>query len=127
MRNRRDKIERGSLLLGVAIAAITAPLSPVFAQTVDGADAGVAANEQGEVQTNEILVTANRREQNIQDIAISVSALGERDLERFNVQSGADLVRLTPGVFMSHADPGQSHKYSIRAGQQNDIKNIFPS
>src|SRR3546814_8107136 len=94
MRNRRDKIERGSLLLGVAIAAITAPLSPVFAQTVDGADAGVAANEQGEVQTNEILVTANRREQNIQDIAISVSALGERDIERFNVQSGADLVRL---------------------------------
>src|SRR3546814_9393380 len=67
---------------------ITAPLSPVFAQTVDGADAGVAANEQGEVQTNEILVTANRREQNIQDIAISVSALGERDIERFNVQSG---------------------------------------
>src|SRR3546814_8253316 len=98
MRNRRDKIERGSLLLGVAIAAITAPLSPVFAQTVDGADAGVAANEQGEVQTNEILVTANRREQNIQDIAISVSALGERDIERFNVKSGADLVRLTPGA-----------------------------
>ncbi len=125
MRNRRDKIERGSLLLGVAIAAITAPLSPVFAQTVDGADAGVAANEQGEVQTNEILVTANRREQNIQDIAISVSALGERDIERFNVQSGADLVRLTPGVFVSNAAAGQSQQYSIRGVTQNDFNDIF--
>src|SRR3546814_5756496 len=81
---------------------------------VDGADAGVAANEQGEVQTNEILVTANRREQNIQDIAISVSALGERDIERFNVQSGADLVRSTPGVFVSNAAAGSSQQYSIR-------------
>src|SRR3546814_19097428 len=117
MRNRRDKIERGSLLLGVAIAAITAPLSPVFAQTVDGADAGVAANEQGEVQTNEILVTANRREQNIQDIAISVSALGERDIERFNVQSGADLVRLTPGVFVSRPEERRVGKEGASTGR----------
>src|SRR3546814_10459154 len=92
---------------------------------VDGADAGVAANEQGEVQTNEILVTANRREQNIQDIAISVSALGERDIERFNVQSGADLVRLTPGVSVSTAAAGQRQQYSIRGVTQNDFNDIF--
>src|SRR3546814_20196049 len=97
MRNRRDKIERGSLLLGVAIAAITAPLSPVFAQTVDGADAGVAANEQGEVQTKEILVTANLREQNIQEIAISDSQPGERDIERLNVKYETRPVPLQPG------------------------------
>lgn len=48
--------------------------------------------------SDEIIVTATRRAQTIQDVPYSISAVSGADLEEANVADLADLTRLVPGV-----------------------------
>ena len=41
----------------------------------------------------EIVVTATKREENLQDVAVSVQALGESKLEELNIANFDDYVR----------------------------------
>lgn len=55
----------------------------------------------------EILVTAQRREQNLQEVPISVTAFSGEQLERANVKSAADYLAMTPNVsFTEDAQSG---------------------
>ena len=49
----------------------------------------------------EVIVTAQRREQNLQDVALSVSALGSAQLERADVTEMTDLVGQVPSLVAS--------------------------
>lgn len=104
-------------------AALLAPFASARAQEQQHPLAEPVADPAGE--GSEIIVTANRRSQSLQDVAMSVSALGEQDLADFDVRSGVDIVRLVPGVFLSSAAAGQSLQYSIRGVTQNDFNDIF--
>lgn len=72
------------LMLGASLFAVA---SPVFAQE--------AAEEGG---LDEIVVTAQKREQNLQDVPIAISAIGSEKLERLNVRDTRDLSGLAPNV-----------------------------
>jgi len=72
------------LMLGASLLAVA---SPVFAQE--------AAEEGG---LDEIVVTAQKREQNLQDVPIAISAIGSEKLERLNVRDTRDLSGLAPNV-----------------------------
>lgn len=50
---------------------------------------------------NEIVVTATRREQALQDVPIAVSAFNNEDLSRLNVTSTNDLQRIAPSLVIS--------------------------
>lgn len=121
--NCRMRMNVGRLL--GCVAAIQLHAAPALAQAAP--DAGDVPSRVGpqDSETAEIVVTANRRAQNLQDVAMSVSALGPEEMSRLDVQSGADIVRLTPGVFLSNAAAGQSLQYSIRGVTQNDFNDIF--
>jgi len=64
----------------------------------------------------EVLVTAQRREESIQDIALSVSSFGEEQLRRLGAVETLDMARLVPG-FIGHNNTGLggANTYSIRA------------
>lgn len=62
---------------------------------------------------DEIIVTATRRSQSVQDIPINISALPGSELEAAGISSGQDLLNLLPGVFAS--DQGG------RTGVENNI------
>jgi iron complex outermembrane receptor protein len=64
-------------------------------------------------QITEIVVTAQKREQRIQDIPISVSAISGDEIDRAGARDFHDLLLSIPGVSYSGAEPGQS-RYSIR-------------
>jgi iron complex outermembrane receptor protein len=64
-------------------------------------------------QITEIVVTAQKREQRVQDIPISVSAISGDDIDRAGARDFHDLLLSIPGVSYSGAEPGQS-RYSIR-------------
>jgi iron complex outermembrane recepter protein len=64
-------------------------------------------------QITEIVVTAQKREQRVQDIPISVSAISGDEIERSGARDFHDLLLSIPGVSYSGAEPGQS-KYAIR-------------
>jgi outer membrane receptor protein involved in Fe transport len=59
-------------------------------------------------ELEEIVVTATKREENLQDIAVTVQALGESKLEELNIANFDDYVRYLPGVNAAGRGPGQS-------------------
>ncbi len=66
-----------------------------------------------EDQLGEIVVTAQKRAERIQDIPISVSAVSGDELERQGAADFKDVLLTIPGVSYSGNEPGQS-RYSIR-------------
>jgi len=79
----------------IAIALSFAVISPwsVYAQ-----DAGAGLQE--------IVVTAQRRSENLQDVPISVTAFSGEMLERANIKGAAEYLAMTPNV--SYTEDGQS-------------------
>lgn len=61
----------------------------------------------------EIVVTAQKREQNIQDVPISVTAVAGERLDALGTYDFRDLLLTIPGLSYSGTEPGQSN-YSIR-------------
>ncbi|HEX7060921.1 MAG TPA: TonB-dependent receptor [Woeseiaceae bacterium] len=59
-------------------------------------------------ELDEIVVTATKREQNLQDVAIAVQALDGGQLEDLNVANFDDYVRYLPNVNSAGRGPGQS-------------------
>lgn len=53
----------------------------------------------------EVLVTAEKRETSIQDVAVSVTALTAETLEKFSIEDFEDYITLIPGVSSNMAGP----------------------
>ncbi len=66
----------------------------------------------------EIVVTAQRREQNIQDVGISVTPLGEETLQNLNIKTATDIVRAVPSLKMNAYSSSQV-VFNIRGVAQN--------
>ena len=75
-----------------------------------------------EVILEEIVVTAQRREQSLQDVPVSVTVFTGDDLERSNINEGSTLLSLTPNVAFSEDGQTGSRGISISIRGVNDIK-----
>ncbi|MEX2124454.1 MAG: TonB-dependent receptor [Woeseia sp.] len=64
--------------------------------------------EDGSKRLEEIIVTAAKREQNLQDVPIAVQAMDAAMLENLNIQSFEDYVKQAPSVNFSGRGPGQN-------------------
>jgi outer membrane receptor protein involved in Fe transport len=56
----------------------------------------------------EIVVTAQKRQQSVQKVPISITVLSEKQLQRLDVQSLADVARQTPSLIAVSAGPGEN-------------------
>lgn len=74
--------------------------------------------------SQEIVVTAQKREQNIQDVGISITAYSGEQLRALNVTDSRDLAAIAPGVHTAGAVAGQNSNYTIRGVTQNDFNDI---
>ena len=79
------------------------------------------ANENTGGIMDEIVVTAQRRQQNLQDVGISVAAFSGEQLKAAGVVNSIDVARLTPGVAVSGSIGGQNSQFTIRGVTQNDF------
>ena len=61
---------------------------------------------QENIMLEEVVVTAQRREQNLQDVPVSVTAFSGATLERRNIKNAVDYLTITPGV--SFTEDGQT-------------------
>jgi iron complex outermembrane receptor protein len=77
---------RPGLLATAAVAAALAA-SPALAQSAKPAN-----------QVQEIIVTAQRRAERLQDVPIAITNVDSQQLERSNAQMLSDIVKLTPGL-----------------------------
>ena len=73
-----------------------------------------------EVEVEEVVVTATRREESLQDVALSAQALTSDDLEAQQVTEMYDLGELTPGITFSPAI-GSGYFISIRGSATEAI------
>lgn len=67
----------------------------------------------------EVVVTAQRREQNIQDVGIAVTPLAEDSLQNLNITTATDIVRAVPSLKMNAYSSAQV-VFNIRGVSQND-------
>ena len=83
--------------------------------------AAVAAPAEGPVAAgvDEVVITAQRREQKMQDVGISVTALGADALEKLNITTATDIVRAVPSLKMNAYSSSQV-VFNIRGVSQND-------
>jgi len=69
----------------------------------------------------EIIVTAQKRAQNSQDIGISLSAVSGDDLNKLGVVQAADITRTMPAVVLTQPNGPSSFSLAIRGVTQNDF------
>jgi outer membrane receptor protein involved in Fe transport len=77
----------------------------------------------------DIVVTAQRREESLQDVPISIQALGTQKLEELNVTSFDDYTRLLPSVAFQSSSPGNTTVYfrGVASGGDGNHSGSLPS
>ena len=77
----------------------------------------------------EIVVTAQKREQSLQDVPVSVQVLGNQQLEQLNLQNFADYIEFLPTVSYISARPGVAQVYmrGISSGGDGVHSGSMPS
>lgn len=105
-------------------AAIRAALyaSVFMASSVVHAQDGVQADSEN-AKSADIVVTAQRREQNLQDVPLSVSILGAETLEQLKLRNFEDYVRFLPSVSTNGSNPGFNSTVVVR-GIVADVGNV---
>ena len=102
---------RSTFIRGIALATVLA------ASTVTAIAQQVAAS--GGLE--EIIVTAQKRAQNSQDIGISLSAVSGDDLNNLGVVQAADITKSMPAVVLTQPNGPSSFSLAIRGVTQNDF------
>jgi iron complex outermembrane recepter protein len=93
------------LSASAAHAILAADSGPTAADAAVTADTSAATSASSDtLQT--VIVTAQRREQNIQDVPITIQAMTGKTLQDLNVQTFADYVKYLPNVSTGSQGPG---------------------
>ena len=78
----------------------------------------------GEIQ--EVVITASKRKESIQSVAMSVDALTAESLQKLNVQQFADVEKLSPGMQLDSAD-GRGQSVALRGVTFNPDTGASPT
>lgn len=112
----------------IAIAVFCAPAhaqqaAEPTAQTSPGSDDGVAPDQASEGSDGQIIVTARRRAENLQDVPIAITALSGSTLVERGVRDVYDLQSLAPSLAVTTNTPSRSSvSYAIRGQRTNEAQ-----
>ena len=101
---------RALLLVSASLAAVSMMPAAAIAQATP-----TAATD----QPADIVVTAQRREQRLQDVGIAITALPGTELRQLNIANATDLTRAVPTLKMNAYSSAQV-VFNIRGVSQND-------
>jgi iron complex outermembrane recepter protein len=104
-----------------------APIAAAIFAAVPHAYAADATDTGGALQ--EVVVTAEKRTENLQDVPVSITALGNKQLEQLNVQDFSDYVKYLPSVSYQSTGPGFSRVFmrGISSGDNGNHSGPLPS
>jgi iron complex outermembrane recepter protein len=110
---RHSTISRLALVIG--LMAVSATLSTAAAAAAGGASQGLPAGDAATADNygTEIIVTAQKREQSINDVGMSITALSGASLTDRGLQGAADLGKIVPGFVYTNSQYS-SPVYTIR-------------
>ena len=75
----------------------------------------------------EIVVTAQRRSQNLQDVGIAITALSGEQISALGLNSSTDIAKIAPNVALSGSYGGLMSNFVIRGVTQNDFNDHVES
>jgi outer membrane receptor protein involved in Fe transport len=106
---------RGALLALLASSSMT---MPVFAQTAEDT-----------ATSDEIIVTAQKREENLQNVPLSIQAIGTERLDQLQVQEFQDYVKFLPSVTIQQGGPGFAQVYfrGVASGENANHSASLPT
>lgn len=109
---------RLALLGSVALVLPTPALAQVATTTSATGGSQTAVNSPNATsqsgpsdQVEEIVVTAQKRAENLQSVPISIQAIGTQRLNDLNITQAADLVKFLPSVAVQSPAPGATRYY----------------
>jgi outer membrane receptor protein involved in Fe transport len=78
---------------------------------------------------NVIIVTAQKREQDLQDVPLAITAIGEAALDQLQVNELRDAVKFLPSVSIQSAGPGFSQIYfrGVASGENANHSSSLPT
>lgn len=112
-------------ILGVSAAALVIAAQPVLAQ--DGTAPETTTAERATGVGSDIVVTAQRREQSLQDVPLAVSAISEDALIAQEATSTQGLLRMFPNVSGGQISGAGANNYSIRGLSNAETAATFDS
>ena len=86
--------------------------------------APMLAQAQSSILDDEVIVTAQKRSQNLDDVPIAITAYTGDQLEQLGVVESFDIAKFSPGVHIGGALAGQNTQFTIRGVNQNDFNDI---
>lgn len=120
---RNQSAFHSALLAGTAIFSATFGLTPVWAQTES---AGAETTETGST-SGDIVVTARRTEERLQDVPVAVTAFGADALEERKIGSETDLQIATPGLTVRQTGSSDQLNFAIRGQSIDSFSNSAPA
>ncbi len=103
----------------------------LLAGTALGGAGSAFAQDQAAPETDEtiIIVTAQKRAQDLQDVPMAVTALGGETLDELNVKELQDVVKFLPSVTIQSAAPGFSQVYfrGVASGENANHSSSLPT
>lgn len=89
---------------------------------------GQRATEEKPVVLEEIIVTAQRRQQNLQQLSMGLTVLDSRNLEEANIRKFEDIVNMAPSVSVTSDSSGNGASFNVRGvGSQAFGATVEPS
>lgn len=89
---------KGFLLAGIATAWAPAP--------AQSQDVPAAAGAEANAGLEEIVVTARRRSETLQDVPQTVNAVSSETIEKLRINTAADIQQLVPGISIEGSSSG---------------------
>ena len=121
-----NKFKRNHLARSISLILAGSAVPVMIVTPAQAQDASGAALE-------EIIVTAQKREQNLQDVAVSIQVLDNKALENLNVRAFADMVDFMPTVAFASGGAtsgpgfGQVYMRGIASGGDGNHSASMPS
>jgi len=117
----RSNYMSSAAILAVSVASVLALTPPAHAQEAQ-------ASATGEAEIGDIIVTAQKRAQRLQDVGISITALTGDTLSSMGVRESVDIVAQVPNVQnISVYGPGINPNFSIRGVSLPDFNDFTES
>lgn len=109
--------------------SLRATLFALSASTMLVPAAALAQSPADEGEGDEIIVTAQKREENLQSVPLSIQAIGTEKLDQLQVKEMQDFVRFLPSVTIQTAGPGFSQVYfrGVASGENANHSASLPT
>lgn len=111
---------RSALMASATVAAFAAMPSAVLAQDAE-------TDEEAQADENVILVQARRQTESLQEVPVTVTAIGGEVLDRYGVDQVADVVSRVPSLNVQVGGSGSGGQLSLRGVGSSNISASFDS